>query len=214
MTILYHLKARKLSMLTINRILLIVGFFAASVSISHAEQTRNVLLRTTLGDIVLELNKEKAPITVENFMTYVNEGYYNGTIFHRVIDGFMIQGGGFTPDMQKKPTRAPIKNEAANKLRNDAGTVAMARTNDPHSATAQFFINITNNDFLNFRSATARGYGYTVFGKVIAGMDVVEKIRKTPTGASGPFPKDVPRTPIIIESVSLMLQPMNSPNMQ
>jgi cyclophilin family peptidyl-prolyl cis-trans isomerase len=217
MDLLYHFKARKLSMLIANRILLIVGLFAASLSVSHAEQARNALLRTNLGDIVVELDKERAPITVANFITYINEGYYNGTIFHRVIDGFMIHGGVFTAYMQKKPpTHSPIKNEAANKLRNDVGTIAMARTSDPHSATAQFFINVTNNDFLNFRSATARGYGYTVFGKVISGMDVVEKIRKTPTGSSGPFPKDVPRTTVVIESVSLILaaQPMNSPTMQ
>jgi len=165
-----------------------------------------VKLQTNMGDIVIELNEEKAPKTVANFLSYVNDGFYNGTIFHRVIDGFMIQGGGFTEAMQKKGTKAPVENEANNGLRNDRGTVAMARTNAPHSATAQFFINVVNNDFLNYRSATPQGWGYTVFGKVVQGMDVVDKIRKIPTGPGGPFPKDVPQAPVVIES-AMVVQP-------
>ncbi|WP_455217994.1 peptidylprolyl isomerase, partial [Kaarinaea lacus] len=162
-----------------------------------------VRLVTNLGDIVIELDQAKAPKSVENFLAYVNEGFYNGTIFHRVIDGFMIQGGGFTQDYQKKPTRAPIENEANNGLKNEPGTVAMARTNQPHSATSQFFINVVNNDFLNFRSQTPNGWGYAVFGKVVEGMQVVDTIRRTPTGSGGPFRKDVPMTPVIIQSASM-----------
>ena len=172
----------------------------------YAADNQLVKLQTNMGDIVLELDKAKAPATVENFLSYVNEGFYNGTIFHRVIDGFMIQGGGFTEDLQRKNTKAPIKNEADNGLKNDRGTIAMARTNDPHSATAQFFINVVNNDFLNYRSATTRGWGYTVFGKVVEGMDVVDKIRKVPTGPSGPFRKDVPKTMVVIESATILPQ--------
>ena len=143
-------------------------------------------------------------MSVQNFLGYVNEGFYNGTIFHRVIDGFMLQGGGFTQNLERKPTNAPVKNEADNGLKNNRGTIAMARTNMPHSATSQFFINVVDNDFLNFRGATARGWGYAVFGRVIEGMDVVDKIRKVPTGPSGPFSKDVPKTPVVIESVSVL----------
>ena len=163
-----------------------------------------VKLQTNLGDIVIELDQEKAPKTVANFLGYVNDGFYSGTIFHRVIDGFMIQGGGFNEDMQKKGTRAPIANEANNGLKNDRGTIAMARTNAPDSATAQFFINVVNNDFLNYRSPTPRGWGYTVFGKVVQGMDVVDKIRKIPTGPGGPFPKDVPQSPVVIQGAMVM----------
>jgi cyclophilin family peptidyl-prolyl cis-trans isomerase len=169
-----------------------------------AEDNPRVRLQTSMGDIVLELYPEKAPQTVQNFLSYVNQGFYSGTIFHRVIDGFMIQGGGYTEDFQKKPTGSPIQNEADNGLRNDRGTVAMARTNDPNSATAQFFINVVNNDFLNFRSKTPRGWGYAVFGKVVDGMDVVDKIRKTPTGPGGPFRKDVPKTPVVIENATVV----------
>jgi len=188
-----------------SKILQVVFFvlvFALSTAASAAGQL--VKLQTNLGDIVIELNQEKAPQSVANFLGYVNDGFYNGTIFHRVIDGFMIQGGGFTENMQKKGTKAPIQNEANNGLRNDRGTIAMARTNAPHSATAQFFINVVNNDFLNYRSSTSRGWGYTVFGKVVQGMDVVDKIRKIPTGPSGQFPKDVPQAPVVIEKTMLM----------
>lgn len=166
--------------------------------------TTKVRMQTNMGVIVLELNQEKAPASVQNFLQYVNEGFYNGTIFHRVIDGFMIQGGGFTQNLEKKDTRTPIRNEANNGLKNERGTIAMARTNDPHSATAQFFINVVNNDFLDYRSSDARGWGYAVFGKVVEGMDVVDKIKAVPTGASGPFGRDVPRTPVVIESVSVI----------
>jgi cyclophilin family peptidyl-prolyl cis-trans isomerase len=167
------------------------------------ENMPRVRLVTTLGDIVIELNQAKAPKSVENFLAYVNDGFYNGTIFHRVIDGFMVQGGGFTQDFQKKTVRAPIENEANNGLKNLNGTVAMARTNDPHSATAQFFINVTNNGFLDHRSPSPRGWGYAVFGKVVEGLDVVDAMRRTPTGSGGPFRKDVPRTPIVIQSAAL-----------
>jgi len=163
----------------------------------------HVRITTNMGDIVLELDREKAPKTVENFLTYVNEGFYDGTIFHRVIDGFMVQGGGFTQDFQKKDTHAPIRNEADNGLRNKIGTVAMARTGDPHSATAQFFINVANNGFLDFREKSPRAWGYAVFGRVIKGMPVLDKIRQSKTGSGGPFRKDVPRTPVIIEKVTL-----------
>jgi len=162
-----------------------------------------VRLVTNMGDIVIELDQARAPKSVENFLAYVKDGFYNGTVFHRVIDGFMIQGGGFTQDFQKKATRSPIENEANNGLKNDRGTIAMARTNEPHSATSQFFINVVNNDFLNFRSESPRGWGYAVFGKVVQGMDVVDAIRHTPTGPGGPFPSDVPQTPVIIESASI-----------
>jgi len=163
-----------------------------------------VNMQTNLGTIVIELNAEKAPKTVENFLRYVNEGFYDGTIFHRVIKNFMIQGGGFTKDYNKKTTHKPIKNEANNGLSNVRGTIAMARTGDPHSATAQFFINVKDNTFLNYRDSPTRKWGYAVFGKVTDGMDVVDKIRKTNTGRGGPFRKDVPQTPVIIEKVSVV----------
>jgi len=178
-----------------------------------AESATKVRIQTNLGDIVVELDQAKAPQTVANFLSYVNDGFYNGTVFHRVIDGFMIQGGGFTEDLQQKSTKPPIQNEADNGLKNDRGTVAMARTNDPHSATAQFFINVVNNDFLNHRSKTTRGWGYAVFGKVVEGMDVVDKIRKTPTGPSGPFRQDVPKTPVVIQSVTVVPQASTQPAM-
>ncbi len=161
-----------------------------------------VLLKTNQGDILLELDAKAAPATVENFLQYVDSGFYDGTIFHRVISDFMIQGGGFTQDFSKKQPRAAIKNEADNGLKNNRGTIAMARTSAPHSATAQFFINTVDNSFLNFSSATTRGWGYAVFGKVVEGMDVVDKIRAIRTGGGGPFRKDVPRTAVIIEKAS------------
>lgn len=163
-----------------------------------------VKLTTNYGDIVIELDDEKAPASVANFLQYVREGFYKGTIFHRVIDGFMIQGGGFTENYQRKETREPIKNEADNGLKNDLGTIAMARTGEPHSATAQFFINVVNNDFLNHTAPNGRGWGYAVFGKVTAGMDVVDKIRQVSTGPGGPFQKDVPRSPVIITEASII----------
>ena len=157
----------------------------------------NVLLRTSMGDITLTLDAAKAPKSVENFAAYVKSGHYDGTVFHRVMDNFMIQGGGFTEKMMQKPTNKPIQNEADNGLKNLKCTIAMARTNDPHSATAQFFINVVDNDFLNFSSPTERGWGYAVFGKVTAGMDVVDKIKKVKTGNSG-FHQNVPVEPVTI----------------
>jgi peptidyl-prolyl cis-trans isomerase A (cyclophilin A)/peptidyl-prolyl cis-trans isomerase B (cyclophilin B) len=160
-------------------------------------------LKTNLGTIRVELYPAKAPKTVENFLQYVKDGHFNGTIFHRVIDGFMIQGGGFDKSYRQKPTRPPIENEAKNGLKNDLGTIAMARTSAPHSASSQFFINGKNNDFLNAANAQD-GWGYTVFGKVVSGMDVVMKISKTPTGPGGPFPTDAPRDMVVIESASVV----------
>ena len=158
-------------------------------------------MKTSKGDITLELDADKAPATVENFLGYVDSGFYEGTIFHRVIEGFMIQGGGFTADMDQKDTRDPVRNEADNGLKNDRGTIAMARTSDPHSATAQFFINHKNNDFLNHSSKDMRGWGYAVFGKVTDGMDVVDAIAATPTGIKAGM-KDVPVETVTIESVT------------
>ncbi|MEK9846787.1 MAG: peptidylprolyl isomerase [Rhodospirillaceae bacterium] len=155
---------------------------------------------TNEGEIVLELFEDQAPETVANFKKYVVNGHYNGTVFHRVIKGFMIQGGGFEPGMTQKETGEPIKNEADNGIKNEVGTIAMARTNDPHSATAQFFINVANNEFLNHRSPDPQGWGYAVFGKVVSGMDVVEKIENVATGQRGPY-GDVPNSDVIIEKV-------------
>ena len=157
-----------------------------------------VILHTNHGDITLELDAASAPKSVANFLQYVRDGHYDNTVFHRVIDGFMIQGGGMEPGMKQKPTRGGVANEAANGRKNKRYTVAMARTSDPHSATAQFFINVGDNDFLDHTAPTAQGWGYCVFGKVVAGMDVVDKIAKAPTGAGGPFPKDVPAEKVII----------------
>ena len=162
----------------------------------------NVVLTTSMGAITLELDAKKAPKTVENFVAYVKAGHYDGTIFHRVMDNFMIQGGGFNDKMVQKPTKAAIKNEADNGLKNAKYTIAMARTSDPHSATAQFFINVADNEFLNFSSPTDRGWGYAVFGKVSAGMDVVDNIRKVKTGNNG-FHQNVPLEPVTILKAEL-----------
>ena len=162
-----------------------------------------VKLETNHGNITIELDAEKAPATVKNFLDYVNSGFYNGTIFHRVISGFMIQGGGFEPGMKQKPTKDPIKNEAANGLSNDMYTVAMARTSSPHSATAQFFINTANNDFLNYTSPDTQGYGYCVFGKVVEGKNVVDAIRKVKTGNKSGF-QDVPDEDVIITKAEVL----------
>ncbi len=161
-----------------------------------------ITLHTNYGDIAIELDFDNAPNTAANFKEYAESGFYNGTIFHRVIDGFMIQGGGMDENMQQKETRAAIENEADNGLKNDQGTLAMARTNDPHSATAQFFINVKDNDFLNHSGKNAQGWGYCVFGKVTDGMDVVEKIKNVPTGSRG-FHQDVPVDAVIIEKVTV-----------
>ena len=160
-----------------------------------------VLLKTNKGDITLSLDAAKAPKTVANFLQYVKSGHYDGTIFHRVIDNFMIQGGGMTAGLKEKSSGAKIENEANNGLKNERGTVAMARTSDPHSATAQFFINVVDNGFLD---PSPQQPGYTVFGKVVSGMETVQKIRSVPTGFGGPFPSDVPQTPIIIQSARLL----------
>lgn len=162
-----------------------------------------VKLKTNYGDITIELNAEKAPTTVANFLQYVKDGFYDNTIFHRVINKFMIQGGGFEPGMKQKDTKDPIKNEADNGLKNEKYTVAMARTNDPHSATAQFFINVENNEFLNHKSPTPQGWGYCVFGKVVEGTDVVDKIKVVQTGRSG-FHQDVPAEDVVIQSAEVL----------
>ena len=159
--------------------------------------TKTVELHTSAGVIRLELDEEKAPVSVANFVDYVNAGHYDGTVFHRVIKGFMVQGGGFEPGLKQKPTKEPITNEANNGLKNDKYTIAMARTSAPHSASAQFFINGTNNDFLNFKSESAQGWGYAVFGKVVAGTDVVDQIEKVKTGRKG-FHDDVPLEDVLI----------------
>ena len=164
-----------------------------------------VELDTSMGAIVIELNEEKAPKTVENFLNYVKSGQYDGTIFHRIIDGFMIQGGGMDAEMNEKPTNAPIENEADNGLKNDAGTIAMARTQDPHSATSQFFINVKDNGFLNHTGKNMQGWGYTVFGKVTSGMDVIEKMKGVPTGRFG-MHADVPKEPVVINSATIVSQ--------
>ncbi|AOV96145.1 peptidylprolyl isomerase [Edwardsiella hoshinae] len=161
-----------------------------------------VTFHTNHGDIVIKTFDDKAPATVANFLEYCREGFYDNTIFHRVIDGFMIQGGGFEPGMKQKATKAPIKNEANNGLKNSRGTLSMARTNDPHSATAQFFINVVDNDFLNFRSERPDGWGYAVFAEVVEGMNVVDKIKGVSTGRHG-MHQDVPREDVIIERVTV-----------
>ncbi len=182
---------------------------AATFSIatsSLAQETPRVKFATSAGEFVVEIYPDKAPKTVENFLQYVKDKHYDGTIFHRVIENFMVQGGGFDAKYVQKKTRAPIEHEGRAALakggpKNVVGTLAMARTNDPHSATAQFFINVNDNAFLD---PTVQQYGYTVFGKVVSGMEVIQKIKTTPTGAGGPFPSDVPKTPILINSATLV----------
>lgn len=163
-----------------------------------------VKMKTNLGNVTIELFPKQAPKTVENFLQYVKDGFYTNTIFHRVIANFMVQGGGFDTGYNKKATRQPIVNEAANGLKNEVGTIAMARTSNPHSATAQFFINVADNKFLNYSAPVARGFGYTVFGKVTDGMDVISKIAATSTGANGPFSRDAPAQQIVIQDISLV----------
>ena len=192
-----------------TRTLLVAAFAAAALGTAPTVAlAQKVELDTSAGKIVLQLDAKAAPATVENFVKYVQAGHYDGTQFHRVIDGFMIQAGGYTEDFSQKPTRPPVRNEAesASKagLTNTPGTIAMARTQDPHSASSQFFINVNDNKSLNFREPTTAGYGYTVFGKVVEGMDVVNKIAKTPTGKGGPFPTDVPQTRILIKSAKVI----------
>ncbi len=170
-----------------------------------AQEAPRVRFNTTAGAFVVEVYPDKAPKTVENFLQYVKDHHYDGTIFHRVIDNFMVQGGGFDAKFSQKPTRAPIPLEASNGLKNDVGTIAMARTGNPNSATSQFFINVKDNAMLNAPSPD--GYGYTVFGKIVSGADVIQKIKSTPTGAGGPFPTDVPKTTILINSATLEKKP-------
>ena len=183
---------------------LLLTIYSLTVYAEGDNALPQVKLETTHGDIVIELNLEKAPNTVANFLSYVEDGYYDGTVFHRVIDTFMIQGGGFTADLAKKPTNAAIKNEANNGLSNVAGSVAMARTGDPHSATAQFFINTVDNNFLDFRGEEGAAWGYAVFGQVVEGQDVIEAIRAVETGARGPFPTDVPLEDVVINKASIV----------
>ncbi|MBL8480505.1 MAG: peptidyl-prolyl cis-trans isomerase [Sterolibacteriaceae bacterium] len=182
-----------------HRLLVVVFAFLFSLA-AHAANPQ-LEVKTSQGMVVIELFQDKAPKTVENFLQYAKDGFFNGTVFHRVIPGFMIQGGGFTPDLKQKETRAPIQNEAKNGLKNETGTLAMARTGDPHSASAQFFINLKGNSFLDYPSRD--GWGYAVFGKVVQGMDVVQKIALVPTGNAGPH-QNVPTTPVLIESVKLL----------
>lgn len=171
-------------------------------AVSGLATNPQVLIKTSLGDITVELDEVKAPATVKNFLGYVDDGHYKDTQFHRVIKGFMIQGGGYGADFSEKPTRAPVANEADNGLKNARGTIAMARTNDPNSATAQFFINHVDNAMLDHKAKTPRGWGYAVFGKVTSGMDVVDKIAEVPTGANANRMTDVPKTPVMIESIT------------
>jgi peptidyl-prolyl cis-trans isomerase B (cyclophilin B) len=167
----------------------------------------HVILRTSEGEILLRLDRANAPVSVENFLAYVDQGHYSGTIFHRVISNFMIQGGGFDAEFNQKHTRPPIRNEADNGLKNVRGTIAMARTSDPHSATAQFYINTVDNPGLDHRAPTRDGWGYTVFGKVVDGMDIVDRIRNIPTTSGGPFRSDVPSRTVIIESAERIAAP-------
>lgn len=190
-------------------IMMMILFSLLSTTVEAAKNPK-VVLETSMGDITLELYPDKAPATVKNFLTYVDEKFYDGTIFHRVISGFMIQGGGMTADMNEKSTHSPIKNEADNGLKNDLGSIAMARTNDPNSATAQFFINAKDNTFLNFKSKSLDGYGYCVFGKVIKGLDIVEAIEKTPTTSKGFF-QDVPAKQVLIKKAYLFKEKKDAP---
>lgn len=183
-----------------KRLLIVLMFLAASTGI-FAAGNPVVIMKTSMGNVEIELFQDKAPATVVNFLSYVNSGFYNGTIFHRVIGNFMIQGGGFTPGMGEKKTLPPVKNEAANGISNLTGTVAMARTMEPQSATAQFFINVADNRFLDYKSPTTEGYGYCVFGRVVKGMDVVERIKRVQTGNKGYF-QDVPLQDVVIYSIS------------
>lgn len=181
-------------------------FFGLSLLLTVDAQAANpmVEMKTNLGNVTIELYQDKAPKTVENFLKYVKSGFYKGTIFHRVIDNFMIQGGGFDQELREKETQAPIKNEADNGLKNETYTLAMARTSDPHSASAQFFVNVKDNAFLDHTAPTPSGWGYAVFGKVVKGQDVVMKIAKVRTGPRFPLPRDVPRDNVVIEEMKLL----------
>jgi len=186
-----------------SRIRTVLPLLAGLLLAANVCAAPTVELKTSLGRIVLELDPEKAPKTVANFLKYAKEGFYNGTIFHRVMPGFMVQGGGFDEQMRQKPVQAPIENEARNGLKNIRGSIAMARTDDPHSATAQFFINVVDNDFLDFKLPSGNGWGYAVFGKVKEGMEVIDRIAKVSTGNAAGH-QNVPRTPIVIEHVNII----------
>jgi len=185
----------------LTAILLLLCSLSAGIAAAANPQ---VEFKTNVGSFVVELYADKAPATVDNFLRYVNDGFYRGTMFHRVIPGFVVQGGGYTKDYQQKPTREPVKNEAGNGLKNVTATLAMARTSDPHSATSQFFINLKDNSFLDHRAPNPREYGYTVFGRVVKGMDVVQKIAAIPTGAGGPFPAEVPQQTVIVQETKVL----------
>lgn len=185
-------------------VMMVIVFLFVSAGLVFADAPRpRVKLTTSMGEIVLALNPEAAPKTVDNFIEYVKDGHYDGTIFHRVIPGFMIQCGGFDSQMKQKPTRAPVSNEADNRLKNRIGSIAMARTSDPHSASAQFFINVKTNGFLDHQSKTAKGWGYCVFGKVVSGMKVVRAIENVPTTSRSGM-RDVPQTPVVIQKAVVM----------
>ena len=184
----------------LSAILIIAVMTGISMGQENKVSSPQVVMETSKGEIVLALYPDKAPLTVKNFLSYVDAGFYNDTIFHRVIPGFMLQGGGFSRDMQKKKTLAPVKNEADNGLKNDRGTIAMARTQDPHSASSQFFINTVDNAFLNYKGQTRAGWGYAVFGKVVKGMEEVDAISRVETGIHGRF-RDVPKAPVMIIKV-------------
>ena len=199
--------------MTLRRTLFALVFAMSALGLAQAQNAATALpqvkFTTNAGEFVVELYPDKAPNTVENFVTYVRDGHYNGTIFHRVINNFMIQGGGYDAKYMEKATRPAIKHEGAEvKAKggptNTVGTIAMARTNNPHSASAQFFINVNNNEFLNHSAPAGQGWGYVAFGKVISGMDVVNKIKQMPTGSGGPFPSDVPQTQVVIQSAALV----------
>jgi len=197
--------SNKLNLFTKAVFAAVLFFSTATYATDNANMsTTTIKLTTNQGDITLELDAEKAPNTVKNFVTYVEEGFYEGIIFHRIIPNFMAQGGGFTTDFKQKSTNSAIENEADNGLKNDRGTIAMARTGEPHSATGQFFINLADNGFLNHSSKTQQGWGYAVFGKVTEGMDVVDKMAAIPTGSGGMFPTDVPQEEVIIEKAEVV----------
>jgi cyclophilin family peptidyl-prolyl cis-trans isomerase len=189
---------------------LALSFLMCFVLTAQAQSTNpQVKFVTSAGEFIVEVYPDKTPKTAENFLSYVRDGHYNGTLFHRVINNFMVQGGGYDTKYNEKNTRPPIKHEGAEAkanggLRNTVGTLSMARTNNPHSASAQFFINVKDNDFLDHQSTTSQGWGYVAFGKVISGMDVVNRIKALPTGPGGPFPTDVPQTPVVIQSATLV----------
>jgi len=194
----------------LRRYLLGIALALSSIGFAQAQTSSpQVKFTTSAGEFVVELYPDKAPSTVENFLAYVRDGHYNGLIFHRVINNFMIQGGGYDARYMEKPTRPPIKHEGAEvKAKggptNTVGTIAMARTNNPHSASSQFFINVKDNDFLNHSAPSGQGWGYVAFGKVVSGMEVINKIKTTPTGAGGPFPSDVPQTQVVIQSAAVV----------